>query len=95
MIADPKAAADLQRLAMTVSDIAREADKIVLHGRKMRVISRFNGQPYGSSRKPLTGQILDIVDVHLSSDGEVSFTTCDSRVNCGVLLSDVEILSNE
>lgn len=88
---DKKAHADLERLAREHKAINREAQKIV-KGRQARVVSKFNGQPYGSSRKPLTGQCLLIEGACLNDDGRVSLYTFDPRVNAGFGLDDVEIL---
>ena len=64
-------------------------------GKQARVISKFNGQPYGSSRKPLTGELLRITGVCLTEDGDVTLITDDSRVGAGFALEDVEILKEE
>jgi len=35
-------------------------------GRTVRVLSRFNGQMFGRSKKPLTGQAFKVIDVSIS-----------------------------
>lgn len=35
-------------------------------GRTVRVLSRFNGQMFGRSKKPLTGQVFKVCDVSIS-----------------------------
>lgn len=89
---DKQAHADLTRLGREHKALVREAAKIV-KGRQARVVSNFNGQPYGSSRKPLTGQCLLIEGACLNDDGSVSLYTLDPRVNAGFGLADVEILA--
>lgn len=79
-----------RRAAQQVQDAAR---KLVV-GKRVRVTSKFNGQPYGRSRPPLTGKILIIDSVFLDGS-EVSFTghhEDGSWLHAGFSLSDIEFL---
>lgn len=46
----------------------QEEAEYLIQGLKVKVISNFNGQQIGKSRKPLTGKILDIWDISFQSD---------------------------
>jgi hypothetical protein len=72
-----------------------EAAQLEAVGKRVRVVSDFNGQPYGRSRASLRGQILIIDSVHLYDDGRVSF--CGHRedgrwLDAGFGINDIEFL---
>ena len=78
-----------------VTQVYNAASKLVV-GRRVRVVSKFNGQPHGGrSRKPLTGQVLVIDSVHFNEGSEISLCGHheDGRwLGAGFWLSDVEFL---
>jgi hypothetical protein len=46
--------------------------KALLVGRSAKIMSDYNGQPYGSSKPSMKGQIKSITDVHLDAHSGVS-----------------------
>lgn len=69
-------------------------DKLCEHliGRKYRVLSNFNGQLYGSSKKPLTGKVFEIKLIAVDSGG---ISVWDGDYNhCYIDLSEVELLDD-
>jgi hypothetical protein len=54
--------------AVTAHRNARE----LLAGRNAKIISDYNGQPYGSSRKSMKGQVLAIEDVYFDMHWGIS-----------------------
>jgi len=89
---DQEIKAYLQTLAVKVQQLHQEANALI--GRKARFVSKFNGQPYGGrSRKPLTGKVIEIGAVHLSSDGTYSFCSFKPDfINAGFGPKDIEFL---
>jgi hypothetical protein len=81
----------LTALASTVKAAQDEADQRIV-GRQVRVVSNFNGQPFGRSRKSLKGELLRVAGVALYGDGRYSFWTDDPRVNAGFDPEDVEFI---
>ena len=59
-------------------------------GRMVRITSKFNGQPHGRSRRPLTGKILRIDVVYLNEYGKPSFYSSDSP-DAGFTIEDCEL----
>lgn len=59
-------------------------------GKKVRILSDFNGQPYGKSRKSLCGDVFTIGAVYLESTGRVSLFLNDSRNLACVGINEVE-----
>ena len=47
----------------------RELEKLreELIGKEVRIISNYNGQPYGKTRKPLTGKVFKVKRVYHST----------------------------
>jgi len=92
MTSDVEIKAYLQGLAQRVQRLEEEARGIV--GRKARIVSKFNGQPYGGrSRKPLTGKVIEITSVYLCSDGTYSFHSArPDWINAGFGPNDIEFL---
>jgi hypothetical protein len=41
----------------------------LLRGRTARILSDYNGQPYGRSRKPMTGKDIEVAHVCLDRSG--------------------------
>lgn len=77
------------------ADRCKQAHKqasAVAVGRKAIIVSNFNGQPHGRSRKPLTGKVVTISSVSLYSDGQVSFCSWDVP-DAGFGADDVEFIS--
>ena len=69
----------------------QERVKKLLVGRKCIVRSKFNNQPYGRSKKPLTGQIRTIEMAHISDcNDRISILLNDCR--CFMDLNEVELL---
>lgn len=89
---DQEVKAYLQALALKVQQLEQEARSMV--GRKARIVSKFNGQPYGGrSRKPLTGKVVEITSVYLCSDGTYSFhSTRPDWINAGFGPNDIEFV---
>lgn len=90
--ADQEIKAYLQSLAARVKQLEQEAHSIC--GRKARIVSKFNGQPYGGrSRKPLTGKVVEITSVYLKCDGTYSFHSArPDWIGAGFGPEDVEFL---
>lgn len=78
---------------MTDADIKRELLKInaemdtlqlkldtLVAGRKIRVLSNYNGQPYGRSRKSLHGQVLTVERGSFHGHWGISFATEEERL---------------
>jgi hypothetical protein len=87
--------AEIQRECKAYSDKIRSIhDRVskMLVGRKARIISNFNGQPYGTSHKSLKGKIMTIKMVSVDEtdcqvyDGQVS--------NCYLRMDEVEFLED-
>ena len=62
---------------------------ILSKGRKVRIISKYNGQPFGSSKKPLTGQVFTIKSVMFDFAGPMLFV---EGQNLSLGLSEVEFV---
>jgi hypothetical protein len=92
MTSDVEIKAYLQGLAQRVQRLEEEARGII--GRKARIVSKFNGQPYGGrSRKPLTGKVVEITSVYLCPDGTYSFHSArPDWINAGFGPNDIEFL---
>lgn len=60
-------------------------------GRGVRIVSKFNGQPHGRSRKPLTGKIFHARSVLITSSN-ISLWIGDELLACG--LEDVEFIDD-
>ena len=42
---------------------------MLLAGVRVRILSKYNGQPFGISKKPLTGETRKIEDVNITAEG--------------------------
>lgn len=75
----------------TVRDLHAQF-RLELTGKKIRVVSKYNGQHVGRSRKPLTGRILTINNVALDSGwpSHPAFGTDEERLYIG--LDEVEFV---
>jgi hypothetical protein len=51
-----------------VTDINKDVN-LQLVGCEVRIVSRFNGQPYGRSKAAKTGQVFKIAAVYLDDNG--------------------------
>lgn len=51
-----------------IQEMERIGASLVI-GRKVEIVSPFNGQPYGSSRKSQKGKIKIVTGLHLDSGG--------------------------
>ena len=90
-VADHEIKAYLQSLAQKVKLLEQEARGVC--GRKARIISKFNGQPYGGrSRKPLTGKVVEITSVFLSGGGYSFHSTRPEWINAGFGPEDIEFI---
>lgn len=83
-----------QELSLLAWQYRQLCDKatLVAVGRKVRIVSDFNGQPYGRSKKSLRGKILTINSVHLYQDDRVSFCCDDPSVQAGFDMLDMEFV---
>jgi hypothetical protein len=64
-------------------------------GKSARVISKFNGQPFGLSRKPLTAKVLTITCVYVDANcGRVTFWS-ENAPDAGFGMEDVEFLEDQ
>jgi hypothetical protein len=54
---------EIMKLHQKAKDLEDDAN-VYLKGRKVRIISTYNGQPHGTSKKPLTGQVFTIKRIY-------------------------------
>ncbi len=80
--------AQLASLSESVRAAEEKARSLVL-GRRVRIVSAYNGQPFGRSRKPLTGKVFEVVGVSL--DGS-AFSLWLSGNGLSIGIDEVEFL---
>lgn len=88
----PDAKSMIQAAFSIVSDAQRaqeEKMRQVFVGRKVQIVSAYNGQPYGRSKRVLTGRVFEIESVSLRWE-HPSLTLKGQRIP--VHLDDVEFL---
>jgi len=64
---------DMVRLLFTEATTAYDQAKAIVKGRKVRIISDYNAQPYGSSKPSLRGEIVTIIDLHFDPYWGITF----------------------
>lgn len=69
---------ELLRLLTAAKEIQLKLDALVA-GRTVKVLSNYNGQPYGRSRRALTGQTLTIERCHIDTYSGLSFAVEEYR----------------
>lgn len=82
--------AKLRSLNEQSTALAETANNI-LKGRRVRITSKFNGQPMGRSKKPLTGKAVSIDIVYLNEWGVPSFFS-NEIPDAGFSIDDCELL---
>jgi hypothetical protein len=81
----------LAELAAQCQKLHEEANALC-KGKSVKVVSNFNGQEFGRSKKSLRGEALLIEYVCLYEDGRYSFTANHPRVDAGFGPDDVEFV---
>ncbi len=79
------------RIDFLMDSVEKEerAVKLLLIGRKAKILSKFNDQQYGSSRKSLTGKVYSIKSIFYDEGNYlVKFDECD----CYIHLDELEII---
>lgn len=79
MMNDQETKRELLRILTEAKALQLRLDTLVA-GRKVKVISDFNGQPYGRSRRSLRGQTLTVERAHIDTHWGLSFATEEERL---------------
>lgn len=77
--------------ATTVAALGRTISETLV-GRSARIVSKFNGQPHGRSRPPLTGKVFPIVAAFAESDGDITVWLGAQVRVYSLKLGEVEVL---
>lgn len=64
-MSDPRQ--EIRALMATIRQ-AQQGAALLLRGRKVRIVSDYNGQPYGHSRPSMRGRLGEIVLVHMTGE---------------------------
>lgn len=65
---------ELAKIVTEMAALQNRLDALVA-GRKVKVLSEFNGQPWGRSKRAMTGQILTVKWGHLHGHAEFSYVS--------------------
>jgi hypothetical protein len=79
----------LRRIKLEAEIIRLKANALVI-GRPVRIISDYNGQPYGRSRRSLQGETRTVERAHIDTHGATSLFLRDERLSIPV--EEVEFL---
>lgn len=89
--------AEIQRECKIVSEKIQQMHNRVsemLVGRKARIISDFNGQLHGTSKKSMQGSVITIKYISIDSNG-CQVWNGDFGRNCFISVNEVEFLDSE
>jgi hypothetical protein len=78
----------------TIKNIQEEA-RCLVAGRKVRIVSNFNGQPCGRSRKSLKGTVQTVKSLQLDGYHIWLFLEDGGKCWCGVGLKEVEFIDDK
>lgn len=88
----------------TPADVSRDALQMIqyvvknlersLVGRSVRVTSNHNGQPFGRSRKPWTGEVCKIKQIYVDIHNGVSLVLEGHEWECLIPANEVEFVSS-
>lgn len=59
---------ELKTAVLKIAKINQDAKELI-QGREMKILSDYNGQPYGSSKPSLKGKIFRVESVSIEGDG--------------------------
>jgi hypothetical protein len=76
---DKQIKSELKRLKLDAEILQLKADALVI-GRPVRILSDYNGQPYGRSKRSLKGETRTAERLHIDSHGIYLFLR-DERVS--------------
>ena len=79
----------LSGLPMQIAQIEERAKKLAM-GKTVRILSNFNGQPFGLSKPALTGQTFVVKEVSIGSQG-VAFWD-GNEDHCFIEMEEIEFL---
>lgn len=77
------------KAAIKISEILAEVNNRY-HGKQFRVLSNYNGQPYGRSKKSMKGEIFTVESIGFDNEGAYIFPK-DHRL--AISISEVEFLA--
>jgi len=69
-------------------DLIYQLAKKVVTGRMVKILSNYNGQPYGSSRPSMKGEVVAVTGVCPGSDLQLWLL----GYNCSISLDEVEFI---
>jgi len=83
--------AEVQKRIDAIATLKAEIDWL-LKDQRVTVVSNYNGQPYGRSKKPITGQTVTIKRTHLTEwmGPKIHIFIDDRRYRCSLNLDEIK-----